>query len=37
MAVETKLRMYIHVHNTAKLLQMNEHALPLNIQMSKNI
>ena len=27
MAAETKLRKYIHVHNTAKLLQMKEHAL----------
>ena len=37
MAVETKLRKYIHMHNTAKLLQMNEHVWQLNIQMSKNI
>ena len=37
MAAETKLRKYIHVHNTAKLLQMKEHALSLNIQMSTNI
>ena len=33
MVAETKLRKYIHVHNTAKLLQMKENALPLNIQM----
>ena len=35
MAAETKLRKYIRVHNTGKLLQMKEHVLPLNIQMSK--
>ena len=37
MAVETKLRRYIRAHNTGKLLQMKEHVLPLNIQMSTNI
>ena len=37
MAAETKLRKYIHVHDTAKLLQMKEHALPQNIQMNTNI
>ena len=37
MAAETKLRKYSHVHTTAKLLQMKEHALPLNIQMRTNI
>ena len=34
MAWTTKLRKYTHVHNTAKLLQMKEHALSLNIQMT---
>ena len=37
MTAETKLRKYIHVHNTAKFLQIEEHALQLNIQMSTNI
>ena len=37
MAAETKLTKYIYVHNAAKFLQMKEHALPLNIQMSTNI
>ena len=32
MAAETKLRKYIRVHNTVKLLQMKEPVLPLNIQ-----
>ena len=33
----TKVRKYIYVHNTAKLLQMRESALSLKIQMSTNI
>ena len=37
MAWTTKLRKYTHVHNTAKLLQLKGHALPLNIQMSSSI
>ena len=37
MAAETKLRKYIHVHNTAKLLQIKEYVLPLNIQMNTNV
>ena len=37
MAWTTKLRKYTHVHNTAKLLQMKEHALSINIQISTNI
>ena len=37
MVAETKLRKYIHVHTTAKLLQMKEHVVPLNIQMRTNI
>ena len=37
MAVETKLRKCFHMHNTAKLLQMNRHALSLNIQIHTNI
>ena len=32
-----KAKKYIHVHNTAKLLQVKEHVLPLKIQMSTNI
>ena len=37
MAAETKLIKYIHVDNTAKLLQMKEHVLQLNMEMSTNI
>ena len=37
MAWTTELAKYIHVHNTAKLLQMKEQALSLNIQMSTNM
>ena len=36
MAWTTKLRKYTHVHDTARLLQMKEHALSLNIQISTN-
>ena len=37
MAGTTKVRKYIYVHNTAKLLQMRERALSLNIQISTNV
>ena len=37
MAAKTKLRKCIHMHDTAKLLQRNRHALPLNIRMNINI
>ena len=37
MAAETKLRKYIHVHKASKLIQMKEHALQLNMQMSTHI